>query len=144
MLHESGDISQEQFEIYNRWFDEFLGEVIMTGIIYLKTEPSVCFERCTTRARKGENVISLDYLTKCSDMHNTWLLEDDFIPTLELHNNADEEIEEVEIFIKSEMSYYEVRPQDSKLFQLASLVGLAIIITGYIVKVGYIVLHITS
>jgi deoxyadenosine/deoxycytidine kinase len=143
MLFESDHISQEQFEIYNRWFDEFLDEVIMTGIIYLKTDPTVCFERCTTRARKGENVISLEYLTKCSNMHDKWL-SDDCIPILELQNNTDEEIEEVEIFIKSEMSHYEPQPQDSFLFQMASLVCLAVIVCGYIVKVGYIVTRITS
>ena len=143
MLHESGDISQEQFEIYNRWFDEFLSEVIMTGIIYLKTEPSVCFERCNTRARKGENVISLEYLTKCSAMHDTWLSDDDFIPTLEINNNTDEEIEEVELFIKTEMCENEKRPQDSLIFQTASAVCLAVIVIGYIVKLGYMFARIT-
>ena len=144
MLYESGDISQEQYEIYNRWFDEFLDDVVTTGIIYLKTDPNVCFERCTTRARKGENVISLEYLTKCSDMHDKWLSDDDFIPTLDLHNNTEEEIEEVELFIKSEMCHYEPRPQDSKLFQMASLVCLTVIMCGYVLKVGYIITRITS
>jgi hypothetical protein len=76
-------------------------------------------------------------------MHDKWL-SDDCIPILELQNNTDEEIEEVEIFIKSEMSHYEPQPQDSFLFQMASLVCLAVIVCGYIVKVGYIVTRITS
>jgi deoxyadenosine/deoxycytidine kinase len=93
MLYDSGDISQEQFEIYKRWFNEFLEDVVMTGIIYLKTDPQLCFERCTSRARKGENTISLEYLNNCSSMHDKWL-NNECMNTLELTDNSEEEIEE--------------------------------------------------
>ena len=136
MLNESGDISKEQYEIYNRWFNEFLDDVTMTGIIYLKTEPSVCFERCTTRSRKGENVISLEYLTKCSEMHDTWLT-DNFTSTLEIYNNTDEEIEEVESFISSEIVQPDFDPQENICH--SCLAVLIIIACGYSFKLYYII-----
>lgn len=142
MLYESGDISHEQFKIYNRWFDEFLDDITMTGIIYLKTDPNVCFERCMTRARKGENVISLSYLTKCSDMHDKWL-SDDLMNTLELHNNTEEEIEDVELFIHSELHHYETDPE-SNLVKIASILCLSVIVGGYAAKVLYIMYRIMS
>jgi deoxyadenosine/deoxycytidine kinase len=132
MLYESDDISQEQFEIYNRWFNEFLEDVTMTGIIYLKTDPQVCFERCTTRARKGENVISLEYLTNCSEMHDKWL-NNDSINILELTDNSEEEIEEVEMFIHDEI-YEDDEPEDSNVYKMASFLCLTVVITTYILK----------
>ena len=134
MLNESGDISKEQYEIYNRWFNEFIDDVTTTGIIYLKTEPSICFERCTTRSRKGENVISLEYLTKCSEMHDSWL-NDNFTPTLEIYNNTDEEIEEVGSFI-SEL--VQIEPEShNDIFQISCMVVLIVIASGYLFKIYY-------
>jgi deoxyadenosine/deoxycytidine kinase len=136
MLHESGDISQEQFEIYNRWFNEFLEDVVMTGIIYLKTDPQVCFDRCTSRARKGENTISLEYLNNCSSMHDKWI-NNDCINTLELSNNSEEEIEEVEMFILDELDD-EVEPQDSIVYKSASFLCLCVVVVAYILKSVYV------
>jgi deoxyadenosine/deoxycytidine kinase len=136
MLYESGDISQEQFEIYNRWFNEFLEDVTMTGIIYLKTDPQVCFDRCTTRARKGENVISLEYLTNCSTMHDKWLNNDN-INILELTDNSEDEIEEVEMFINDELE--EDEPEDSNIYKIASILCLTVLVGSYIGKIFYII-----
>lgn len=137
MLYDSGDIAQEQFEIYNRWFNEFLEDVVMTGIIYLKTDPDVCFERCTSRARKGENTISLEYLTQCSSMHDKWLNNTD-INTLELSDNSEEEIEEVEMFIHDEI-HEDVEPEDSYIYKIASILCLAVLMGSYIAKAMFII-----
>lgn len=140
MLHQSGDISQEQYEIYNRWFDEFLEDITMTGVIYLKTDPELCFERCTTRARKGENTISLEYLTKCSEMHDKWC-NDDYVTTLELTDNSEEEIEEVEKFIQIILEDYEPqdKEQDSTIVKIASLLCLGLLVGSYACKAIYII-----
>jgi deoxyadenosine/deoxycytidine kinase len=140
MLYESKDISQEQFEIYNRWFDEFLEDVTMTGIIYLKTEPQVCFERCTTRSRKGENTISLEYLTKCSEMHDKWL-NHECITILELSDNTEEEINDVEMFIRDELPDSE---EDSNLYKMACIIGLTVMFCSYAFKIIYIINRLMS
>ena len=141
MLYESGDISHENFEIYNRWFNEFLEDITITGIIYLKIDPDVCFERCATRARKGENVISLEYLTKCSDMHDQWLNNEN-IPIFDIANNTENEIEEVKIFIQDEIQDY--KEPESSIGQIVSTICLIVLIGGYIGKFFYIVNRITS
>ena len=135
MLYHSGDISHEQFEIYNRWFNEFLEDVTMTGIVYLKTDPDVCFERCTSRARKGENVISLEYLNNCSNMHDKWL-NDECINTLELSDNTEEEIEEVEMFIQDEI-YDEPEPPQSNLYKSACILCLGLLLGSYVFRAIY-------
>jgi len=137
MLHDSGDISQEQFEIYNRWFNEFLEDAVMTGIIYLKTDPQVCFERCTSRARKGENTISLEYLTTCSEMHDKWI-NNDSINILELTDNSEEEIEEVEMFIRDEIQVDEPK-EDFNLYSMSCMLCLTVLIISYACKSIYII-----
>jgi deoxyadenosine/deoxycytidine kinase len=135
MLYDSGDISQEQFEIYNRWFNEFLEDVVMTGIIYLKTEPQVCFDRCTSRARKGENTISLEYLNNCSSMHDKWL-NDTCITTIELSDNSEEEIEDVELFIYDEI--YEEVKTESPVYKSVSFICLTVVVFAYVLKTMYV------
>ena len=143
MLYQSGDISHEQYDIYNRWFDEFLEDIAMTGIIYLKTSPEVCFERCTTRARKGENMISLEYLTKCSEMHDKWC-NDDYVSTLELSDNSEEEIEEVERFIQLITEDDENEEPESNLYKTASLLCLILLTGSYACKALYIINRVMS
>jgi deoxyadenosine/deoxycytidine kinase len=138
MLYDSGDISQEQYSIYILWFNEFLEDVVMTGIIYLKTDPEICFERCTTRARKGENTISLDYLTTCSKMHDTWL-NNTSITILELTDNSEEEIEEVEMFIFNETYEDEAELENSDLYKMTCMLGLTVLIFSYAFKAIYII-----
>ena len=44
MLYDVGDISHDEFQIYNLWFDEFLVDVPLSGIVYINcllyTSPS--------------------------------------------------------------------------------------------------------
>ena len=72
MLYNSGKISKIEYDIYNRWFNEFLKDLPKQHIIYLKTTPSIAYERVKKRARKGEE-IPLDYLDKCHHYHENWL-----------------------------------------------------------------------
>ena len=150
MLYESGHISLENYQIYKKWFWEFIKDIPVTGIIYLKTTPELCFERCNNRARKGES-ISLEYLTTCSEMHEKWLSEDE-TPIRHLTNNTLEEVETVEMFIKSEIDDYDIFTKldddnDTSLQtigQLASLFALFVVIVGYLFRIYIIYDRITS
>ena len=72
MLYDDNMIEHDEFIIYNKWFNEFLGDINMFGIIYVKATPEICYERVIKRGREGE-VIPLEYLQKCHEYHEKWL-----------------------------------------------------------------------
>jgi deoxyadenosine/deoxycytidine kinase/ribonuclease HI len=72
MLFDDGLIEHDEYQIYNKWFDEFLDDMYLGGIIYVKAEPEICSDRVKIRAREGET-IPLDYLQKCHKYHEEWL-----------------------------------------------------------------------
>ena len=72
MLYDSDNMEEINYKIYNRWFDHYTKKVELTGIIYLHSNPEICFKRIKERNRKGE-IISLEYLTKCHQYHELWL-----------------------------------------------------------------------
>ena len=72
MLYDSGKIEKINYEIYNKWFDEFIREYNEFYYIYIKTDPTKALERVNKRSRTGET-IPIDYLIKCNDYHNDWL-----------------------------------------------------------------------
>ena len=72
MLFDDGMIDHDEYQIYNKWFDEFLDDMNLGGIIYVRAEPNVCAERVIIRGREGET-IPIDYLEKCHQYHEEWL-----------------------------------------------------------------------
>ena len=72
MLYDVGDISHDEFQIYTLWFDEFLTDVPLSGIIYIHASPEVCMERIGKRARSGETIHS-DYIQRCHQYHEDWI-----------------------------------------------------------------------
>jgi deoxyadenosine/deoxycytidine kinase len=72
MLYDSSKIEEIEFLIYKKWFDEFLKELPIPTLIYIKTTPETCLERVKKRNRKGEN-IPLEYLQTCHDYHENWI-----------------------------------------------------------------------
>ena len=69
MLHDAGKIEDVNYQIYNQWFDTFVDEFMVSHIVYVTTSPDVCHERVKTRARDGEDVIPIEYLTDCHTYH---------------------------------------------------------------------------
>ena len=74
MLYDDKKINDIDFQIYNKWFHSFIDEVPISGIVYIKTNPETCCDRVEKRARKGES-IPLEYLTKCSQYHDNWIID---------------------------------------------------------------------
>jgi deoxyadenosine/deoxycytidine kinase len=70
MLYDMGKIEDINYQIYNKWFEEFSSDYPITKIIYIKSSPDICQKRIKIRNRISEDTISLDYLTECSDYHN--------------------------------------------------------------------------
>jgi len=99
MLYDSKDIEEDEYQIYTRWFDEFAKEVEPSCIVYFKASTEVCMNRIKQRNRPGEQEIQYNYLEKCNNYHNDWLITDatNFIPVLIL--NANEENSEYSEYI---------------------------------------------
>lgn len=73
MLFEDKLIDEIEYKIYLKWYDEFLEDTPLSGIIYLETTPETCFNRIKKRNRSGEEEIPLFYLERCHNYHKKWL-----------------------------------------------------------------------
>ena len=73
MLYQNGDIREIDWKIYNYWFDTFINETKLDGIIYVNTNPETCLQRIYKRNRPEEMKIPLEYLQECHVKHLEWL-----------------------------------------------------------------------
>jgi deoxyadenosine/deoxycytidine kinase len=73
MLYEAENISSIEWETYNYWYNSFMEISQVDTIIYISTDPQVCYNRIKNRNRSGESNIPLDYLTNCHMMHENWI-----------------------------------------------------------------------
>jgi deoxyadenosine/deoxycytidine kinase len=87
MLYDVGDISEDEFQIYTLWFDEFINDVKLSGIVYVNASPDVCIDRIKQRARPGETIHS-EYIQRCHDYHENWI-NNKLCPVLTLPANED-------------------------------------------------------
>ena len=72
MLANDGKLSQVEYKIYLRWFEEFTRDLPEERIFYIRTSPETAAKRVAKRGREGESV-SLEYLTRCHDYHERWI-----------------------------------------------------------------------
>jgi len=73
MLYDNKKIEDVNYAIYLKWFDEFIQDIPIQGIVYIKTNPHVCYRRIQLRNRTGEEGVPIEYLQSCSDYHDKWL-----------------------------------------------------------------------
>lgn len=66
-LVENGCLSKEENNLCMRYNMEF--GWLPEKIIYIETDPKICFGRIQERNREGESSISLDYLQKIHDLY---------------------------------------------------------------------------
>uniref|UniRef100_A0A6C0KDJ0 Deoxynucleoside kinase domain-containing protein n=1 Tax=viral metagenome TaxID=1070528 RepID=A0A6C0KDJ0_9ZZZZ len=72
MLYDTNNIEEVNYQIYLKWFDEFIKDYPITGYIYVCTPSEICYERVQKRNRNGET-IPLTYLDNCNKYHDNWL-----------------------------------------------------------------------
>jgi len=72
MLYDSGKLGEIEYQIYNKWFDEFVDYLMNMKVVYIKTDSIICNLRVKNRARIGES-IPLEYLQNCHKYHEEWL-----------------------------------------------------------------------
>ena len=82
MLYDDGKMNEIEWKLYQNWFgwlsDKFNAKP--DAIIYLRCDPQIAYERVKKRARSEEDTISLEYLTRLSEYHDKWLLNEKNIP----------------------------------------------------------------
>lgn len=83
------DIEYEMYNDIHKWLIDFSGyQNIINGVVYVKTDPQICFNRIKKRARSEENEISLNYLNELDDNHNI-VISNIKKPKLFLNNDKD-------------------------------------------------------
>lgn len=93
MLYDSKNIEEVEYQIYLKWFDEFMDDLPEIKFIYVQVDPEKSHERVQKRQRKGEN-IPLDYLKTCHEYHEKWLCENNStVLVLDGNNDKDYDIE---------------------------------------------------
>jgi deoxyadenosine/deoxycytidine kinase len=89
MLFEMKNIEDVNYQIYNKWFEEFALEFPINKIIYIKATPEICFNRIKKRNRTGESNIPLDYLIQCNTYHDEMMKILSSVEIIELDGNID-------------------------------------------------------
>jgi deoxyadenosine/deoxycytidine kinase len=73
MLHDSGDIGDIEFKIYQKWFSTFAAKFEPDVVIHLQTPVALALERITRRSRGGEETVDANYLRKLDRYTTEWL-----------------------------------------------------------------------
>ena len=109
MLYTDNKIENVEYQIYNKWFSEFIDEIPEFRYVYLHTSPTVAYNRVNKRARQGEENIPLDYLQKCHGYHEHWLskMPNENILILKGDVDTDEFPEQKNLWINTIFNYIE-------------------------------------
>ncbi len=104
MLYDLKIMSNTEFIIYSKWFNEFTDIIENIKTIYIRTLPEICERRVLKRARPGEN-IPLKYLQDCHHYHDIWLNSPEIIESGKVLLIDGNEETNTSIFIENK--YYE-------------------------------------
>ena len=88
MLYDDNKIEEVNYKIYLQWFNEFIHDIPINGILYVKTTPEKSKTRVDFRSRQGEQ-IPLSYLQKCHEYHEHWINNEYKTKTLIFDGNND-------------------------------------------------------
>lgn len=87
MLKNENKMEDVEYEIYEYFYKTRKQDMNVDAVVYVDAEPSVSMQRIIERDRTGETNISLDYLKKCKEYHDKWLLNSENIKLLQLDTN---------------------------------------------------------
>ena len=72
MLHNTGNLSTIEWELYNNMFNVISQSYAVHGLIYLSTSVKTSKERIELRGRPEEDGISIEYLNDLHTQHEKW------------------------------------------------------------------------
>lgn len=70
-----GNLTPLELKLHGKWLKDKEEIIPTSAIIYLRSTPSLCKERCDKRNRKGEDLISFGLLEKLHDHHEAYIDE---------------------------------------------------------------------
>lgn len=73
MLKDNKHLQPLEWSLYTMWFDYFIKDIKIHGLIYIQANPNLCKERIGIRNRDGEENIQLDYLFDLQSFHDKWI-----------------------------------------------------------------------
>lgn len=76
LAKKSGNLHPAEFSVLSEWYKwlENRLDLNLDLIIYLRTEPSIAYERMKMRARAAEDLCPLDYLAELHESYEEWLV----------------------------------------------------------------------
>ena len=105
MLYDDKKITEIEYTIYRMWYDEFINDIPINKIVYVRADPTVSHYRVIKRNRLGEN-IPLSYLEKCHEYHEAWLNNSNYdMITLNGNNDITQTPEIMERWIEQIKSF---------------------------------------
>jgi deoxyadenosine/deoxycytidine kinase len=90
MLHDDGSLNKLEWDLYRQWYRFLIqsNQIDLAGIIYVNCSPKKCLERINIRAREGESVIPVEYLTNLHNYHKNWI-DNTTVPVLDINTEKD-------------------------------------------------------
>lgn len=71
LQYQEGKMTKEEVNLFDKLYKEFSWE--QDVLIYIKTDPEICYQRMLERARGCEVGVSLEYLQKLDRMHENMI-----------------------------------------------------------------------
>ena len=69
------------------------------GIIYIRCDPQISYNRVKIRSRTEENLIPIEYLEKIHKYHDEWLINNNNVIVIDVNNDFENNEKELEIII---------------------------------------------
>ena len=89
MLYEDGKIEDIHYQIYLHFYEEYVKDYKLDGIVYINADAEVCYNRTVKRSRNGESSITKEYLQQCKDYYDEWLIKNTDTEILNINANED-------------------------------------------------------
>ena len=103
-LYESGEMSNIEWKMYLEWSEWIYKEIEEKvgphdGIIYIRCDPQISYNRVKIRSRTEENLIPIEYLEKIHKYHDEWLINNNNVIVIDVNNDFENNEKELEIII---------------------------------------------
>jgi deoxyadenosine/deoxycytidine kinase len=92
MLHETGMLTEIEWNLYNNLFEVISQSYQVHGVIYLSTSCKTSKDRIAVRGRPEEEEISMNYLNDLHKQHEKWLSSPS-LPVLTLSTEPDSSLD---------------------------------------------------
>lgn len=112
----SGTIHESMYMVLQEWYEFLMQQhkIQCDLIVYLRTDPEIAHNRVKLRARDEESCVPIEYLRDLHDLHERWLINDEFHrPAPVFTINADLGLEDIgKEYLKSEKMIFMQEPNN--------------------------------